>query len=159
MPLYLVYAGPDLESYMCRLDVISNFDDPASAASWSAMIGPASSERDDWHNAKVNGGVQIVLRGTLEIGVSAGDLRHVAAGPGDAFVIIDTIGKGHWAKLSGTQPFEAINIRLTDDTEALRRGFRNWPDDALLPGQAANPAPEARKALRRSADMGCGKSI
>jgi len=141
MAIYLVYTGADLESYMRELEVISNFADPTPALFWSAMVGPASSNKDNWHNATLNGGVQIVLRGTLEIGVSAGELRQVTAGPGDAFVIVDIEGKGHWAKLSGTEPFHAINIRLASDWDALGRGFANWPADARpFPTPASPPA-------------------
>lgn len=133
MTIYLVYNGIDMKSYMQVLRIADTYDQgapPIPALGWRTMSRPGQGELDDLHNAKQFGGVQVVMQGAIDIGVTAGDLRQVTGRPGDAFVIVDTEGDGHWARRNGEENFEAINIRVAPDWERLKSGFSNWPDNA-----------------------------
>jgi hypothetical protein len=129
MTVYLVYTGTDLESYMCEMQVGHTYPAGIAGPGWRAMNVAGVGELDDWHCAKLNGSIHIVLSGAVEIGVSAGDLREVVGRPGDAFIYTDTCGRGHWARRNGPDPFTALNIRLGPEWDELKRGFTGWPDN------------------------------
>lgn len=130
----LVYTGPDMESYMLPLELVDTYDPtkpPTAALGWRTIVRPAEGPFDPPHLAKGYGSVQIVVRGAVKVGVTAGEFREWTARPGDAFIFIDLVGKGHFAQRVGRDQFEAINIRLSDDWEGLKAGFTNWPEEAL----------------------------
>lgn len=129
MAVYLVYTGPDMESYMCGLEVIANHDEPIPAIGWRTIVRPGLDEPDALHTAMVNGSIQVIIRGAMGVGVTAGDMRETTGRPGDTFVFLDHVGKGHWTLPHKHEPFEALNIRVTEDWEALKKSFRGWPDN------------------------------
>lgn len=131
MAIYVIYAGRDGESYMRQVQIADTYEDTLPCLGWRTIARPAVGEPNDWHVAKANGSVQLILRGRIEIGVSAGSLRDVVGLPGDCFVFVDTQGKGHRAHRNGEDAFEAVNIRIAPDWDALRQGFSGWPDDAV----------------------------
>jgi hypothetical protein len=132
MTVYLVYTGQDLESYLQPLQIENTYAPGLEALptlGWRTMAIDGQGPRHDWHVCREYGGLQIVMRGAIDIGVSAGDLRQVTGRAGDAFLIVDTEGVGHWAHRVGDEPFESFNIRIAPDWEALKSGFSNWPDN------------------------------
>jgi len=50
----------------------------------------------------------VMLRGTIEVGVSDGSRRRF--GPGDLLHVTDTIGRGHISAGVGEPPFEALFV-------------------------------------------------
>jgi hypothetical protein len=139
MAVYLVYTGADMESYMCALEVIANHNDTLPALGWRTIVRPGLNAPDAPHPALMNGSVQIVIRGAIAVGVTAGDLRQVTGRLGDTFIFLDIEGQGHWTQPHEDEPFQAINIRVTEDWEALRKSFTGWPETMRGHPRAVSP--------------------
>lgn len=129
MAVYLIYAGVDLASYLCELEVLPNHKDPIADIGWRTIVRPGLEEADAFHVALANGSIQVIIRGAMDVGVTAGDVRQVTGKPGDTFVFLDVEGDGHSTRPHGGEMFAAINIRVTDDWAELRRSFDGWPAD------------------------------
>ena len=127
--VYLVYTSPDMESHLCEMEVLANHDEPIPAIGWRTIVRPGLKAPDALHPAMVNGSIQVCIRGAIGVGVTAGAIREVTVRPGDTCVFLDNEGKGHWTQPHEDEPFEAINIRVTEDWEILRKSFRGWPDN------------------------------
>jgi hypothetical protein len=134
MSVHLIYTGADGQSYLAPLDLADTYDassPPISSLGWRTIVRPGQGPLDPPHVAKGNGSIQMIAQGRLRIGVSAGALRRVIGGAGDVFIFVDTHGVGHAAQRIGDLPFQAFNIRLSDDWDTLSRAFTNWPADAV----------------------------
>ena len=130
----LVYAGADRKSYMTPIEPRNTYavgTPPIPSPGWRTMaIESTGGQPDPLHIAKGFGSIQIVMRGAIKVQVTGGALREWQGRPGDAFVFVDCEGDGHSAAVSDLEPFQAINVRLSDDWAQLKAAFDRWPDDA-----------------------------
>ncbi len=134
MSIWLVYAAKDGTSRFAELKVARGQlygDPPAETFGWRTMVWDSGPRMDDFHVSKGNGSIQTVLSGQLRINVSGGEKRSHTGKPGDIFVFTDLTGDGHQAERVGDEPMQAINIRLGDSIEAVKRSFAGWPADAF----------------------------
>lgn len=131
--MFLVYAGPDGESYMARIEPRNTYvagTAPIPSPGWRTMSVEGGGEPEPLHISKGFGSVQIVMRGAIKIEVTAGPLREWLGRPGDAFVFVDCEGTGHSATVCNLETFQAINVRLSSDWDQLKAAFDGWPHDA-----------------------------
>ena len=135
MAIYGVYAGTDSRTYCVELTLTSSAEALNGAAVTNLGFHSMAIDKVGWssdlHVAKDHGGIQIILGGGIEIGVTAGDMRTIRAGAGDAVVFVDTHGDGHSSREAGA-PLMAITIRLDGNTDSMKAAFTGWPDDVAF---------------------------
>lgn len=103
----MIYADKDGESHFDDVEVELSSKDyapPASPLEVSdaieaqrvVFVGGASGWEGDWHPSPKRQFV-FVLTGTVEVRVGDGEVR--SFGPGSAFLLADTAGRGHFSRI------------------------------------------------------------
>ena len=83
----------------------------AMAAENVAVISSPAGWHGDWHPAP-HRQLMFVLAGELEVQVSDGEVRRF--GPGATLLVEDTVGRGHFSSVVGTQRCFMANVALSD---------------------------------------------
>ena len=110
MGLYRQYTGADGQAHIeiMALDQTPDLKKGLAANKISFHESPVG-HFHDWHPAPRRQFI-MVLAGQMEIGIGDGS-KHVY-GPGDTWLVEDTTGQGHTARVLGNQPCRMATIVL-----------------------------------------------
>ncbi|MCB2106648.1 MAG: hypothetical protein KDE14_03055 [Rhodobacteraceae bacterium] len=132
MTVYGIYTAKDQHTYLCELErTEENAFLPVFQVTLAEPRPPGS--RQDFHVSRWWGGMQVVLAGELEIGVSAGSHKTAVGKAGDVFIFLDTHGDGHTAARKGQDLFRGVSFRFQDPWPHLVKAYRGWPSDIVPP--------------------------